>query len=321
MLQIHTPYNTYLNTGLTPTPICTVSTIALKAVLHAPPGPWLYFTVIDKRGDEAFSSTFAQQLEERGPGALEGHRVNWRLGVAGSPVSHSLSPRLHEAGLRLAGLEGSSRWVELGLADADELSEMLVREFDALSVTSPLKDAAFELCDEASDVATRTNSVNTLLLRDGRVLGASTDGEGFVSSLTDAFGDVIANAHAVVLGAGGAASAIVDAVVEHAVASVVVLARNAARAGELQQRYQNVFADPLVYRPVDLIVNTMPVAARRRGGRAAGCALDTIAVDITYEPRDSAWRHRYARRRLSHAERPAQCWPIRLPYRCDGGGA
>ncbi len=63
MLKINSPYNTYLNSGLTPTPICTVSTTALKAVLHAPPGPWLYFTVIDKRGDEAFSSTFAQQLK------------------------------------------------------------------------------------------------------------------------------------------------------------------------------------------------------------------------------------------------------------------
>ncbi len=63
MLQTPTPYNTYLNNGLTPTPICTVSTIALKAVLHAPPGPWLYFTVIDKNGDEAFATTFAQQLK------------------------------------------------------------------------------------------------------------------------------------------------------------------------------------------------------------------------------------------------------------------
>ncbi len=217
-----------------------------------------------------------------------------RLGVAGSPVSHSLSPRLHEAGLRLAGLEGSSRWVELGLADAGALSEMLGREFDALSVTSPLKHAAFELCDEASDVATRTNSLNTLLWRDGRVLGDSTDGEGFVSSLTDAFGDVIANAHAVILGSGGAARAIVDAVVEHAIASVVVFARNAARAGELQQRYQNVFADPLVYRPVDLVVNTLPVAARRSEGAVLqGVHSATIAVDITYEPRDSAWRQRY----------------------------
>jgi UPF0755 protein len=63
MLQTQTPYNTYLNAGLTPTPICAVSTTALKAVLHAPAGTWLYFTVINKRGDEAFSTTFAQQLK------------------------------------------------------------------------------------------------------------------------------------------------------------------------------------------------------------------------------------------------------------------
>jgi len=63
MLATATPYNTYLNAGLTPTPICTVSTIALRAVLHAPAGTWLYFTLIDKNGDEAFSTTFAQQLK------------------------------------------------------------------------------------------------------------------------------------------------------------------------------------------------------------------------------------------------------------------
>ncbi len=62
MLQTKSPYNTYLVNGLTPTPICTVSTQALRAVLDAPPGPWLYFTVVDRSGDEAFSTTFAQQL-------------------------------------------------------------------------------------------------------------------------------------------------------------------------------------------------------------------------------------------------------------------
>jgi UPF0755 protein len=63
MLETPTPYNTYLNVGLTPTPICTVSKDALEAVLHAPKGSWLYFTVIDKHGDEAFATTFAQQLK------------------------------------------------------------------------------------------------------------------------------------------------------------------------------------------------------------------------------------------------------------------
>jgi len=72
MLQTPGPYNTYLNSGLTPTPICAVSTIALNAVLHAPAGPWLYFTVIDKNGDEAFSTTFAQQLKNESLAASRG---------------------------------------------------------------------------------------------------------------------------------------------------------------------------------------------------------------------------------------------------------
>ena len=64
MLQTQEPYNTYLNTGLTPTPICTVSTIALRATLHPPVGTWLYFTLINEDGTMAFSTTFAQQLKE-----------------------------------------------------------------------------------------------------------------------------------------------------------------------------------------------------------------------------------------------------------------
>ena len=62
MLHTPEPYNTYLNVGLTPTPICTVSAVALHAILHAPPGPWLYFTLVNKDGREAFATTFAQQL-------------------------------------------------------------------------------------------------------------------------------------------------------------------------------------------------------------------------------------------------------------------
>jgi UPF0755 protein len=63
MLQTQEPYNTYLNTGLTPTPICAVSTIALRATLHPPAGTWLYFTLINEDGQMAFSTTFTQQLK------------------------------------------------------------------------------------------------------------------------------------------------------------------------------------------------------------------------------------------------------------------
>jgi UPF0755 protein len=60
-LQLKTPYNTYLNKGLTPTPICFPSPAALQAALHPPAGSWLYFVLIDQDGTEAFADTFAQQ--------------------------------------------------------------------------------------------------------------------------------------------------------------------------------------------------------------------------------------------------------------------
>jgi UPF0755 protein len=61
-LAIQSPYNTYLNKGLTPTPICMPSTTALSAALHPPAGGWLYFVLVQKNGVMAFSDTYAEQL-------------------------------------------------------------------------------------------------------------------------------------------------------------------------------------------------------------------------------------------------------------------
>jgi UPF0755 protein len=61
-LQIKSPYNTYLNTGLTPTPICFPSTNSLQAAIHPADGAWLYFTLVSEDGTEAFSTTYAGQV-------------------------------------------------------------------------------------------------------------------------------------------------------------------------------------------------------------------------------------------------------------------
>jgi len=60
-LTLQTPYNTYLNHGLTPTPICMPSVAALRAAVSPTPGSWRYFVVVDKNGDEAFADTYAEQ--------------------------------------------------------------------------------------------------------------------------------------------------------------------------------------------------------------------------------------------------------------------
>jgi UPF0755 protein len=61
-LALRSPYNSYLNTGLTPTPICSPSPQALAAAVHPPAGGWLYFELVKKDGTEAFADTFAEQL-------------------------------------------------------------------------------------------------------------------------------------------------------------------------------------------------------------------------------------------------------------------
>lgn len=220
--------------------------------------------------------------------------MKWRLGVVGAPIAHSRSPELHAAGLRLAGLDGTSERVELDASRGVALRDLLPARFDALSVTAPLKHVAFELCDEVDDVAQRTQSVNSLLCHEGRLFGRSTDGDGFVDALAYVAHSTPVDCHVVVLGAGGAASAIVDALIQHGASSVVVHGRNEARVMAIAHRYDRVYAHSLVYRPIDVIINTLPAQARdHEAAVLQGVSPDTVAVDITYEPVRSDWLARY----------------------------
>ena len=228
--------------------------------------------------------------------------MQWRLGVAGSPIAHSLSPHLHARGLELAGLRGSSRRLELDSAAAATLRDVMGRDFDALSITMPLKAPAALLCDELDDRARALGVVNSLLWRDERLLGAATDGPGFVDSLAGEFGVDVENTYVVVLGSGAAAAAIIDTLVHEGVHTICVLGRNVERVAQLVSGYTNVFDRVVLYRPVDLIVNTTPSIDRTRDAAVTqGVARDTIAVDITYEPRRSAWLSLHAKLGCRHA--------------------
>jgi shikimate dehydrogenase len=152
--------------------------------------------------------------------------------VIGHPVAHSLSPALHNAAYRALGLDWS--YVAFDVADGAApaaLAAMRALGLAGLSVTMPHKSAVADACDERGADAAELRSVNTVTpLPDGRLRGDSTDGEGFLRSLTDAGVDV-GGRDVLVLGAGAAARAIVLALA-HAGARVVVSARrpDAARA-------------------------------------------------------------------------------------------
>jgi len=222
--------------------------------------------------------------------------MRWRLGVAGYPIGHSLSPALHEEGLRLARLEGSSTRVQLDLDAAGELVELAATRFDALSITMPLKGVVGQYCDALDDVATRTASVNSVLVRGGRILGSSTDGRGFVGALAGELDFDVEGAGVVVVGAGGAARAIVDALVEAKAEHVTVIGRRVATVEAITSRYANVRAANAAPGDADLIVNTVPVEGRDDDvAPASDVRSGAVAVDITYEPRVSSWLAGYER--------------------------
>ena len=144
------------------------------------------------------------------------------VGLLGWPTSHSLSPTMQNAGFEALGLD----WAYVPLPTPPELLPDAVRGlvavgFAGANVTIPHKQAVVGLCDELDEVAARAGSVNTLVIRDGRVHGSSTDGLA-VTTQIEAHGR-----RTLVLGTGGAAKA-VAAALEGAGSEVVVHGRRDA---------------------------------------------------------------------------------------------
>ena len=128
------------------------------------------------------------------------------VGLFRWPRAPSLSPRMHNAGFHALGLD----WVYVPLPTppdllADAVRGLVATGFAGANVTMPHKVAVMSLCDELDEVAERAGSVNTLVVRDGRVLGSSTDGAA-VTDQIEAHGR-----RALVLGTGGASKAVAAA--------------------------------------------------------------------------------------------------------------
>lgn len=132
--------------------------------------------------------------------------------VIGDPVRHSQSPRLHNAAYEALGLDRIYLALEVPAGHGRAaVRSILDLGIDGLNVTMPHKEDAAAACDELTADAAALRSVNTVVRRaDGTLLGASTDGEGFLRSLADAGIDP-SDATALVVGAGGAARAVVAA--------------------------------------------------------------------------------------------------------------
>lgn len=151
--------------------------------------------------------------------------------VIGSPVRHSLSPALHNAAFAAAGLDWRFVAFDVARGRADEaVAGMQTLGIGGFAVTMPHKADVAAAVDEVDPAAAALGSVNTVVLRpDGSTLGASTDGAGFVDSVLVA-GFELVDSKVVVLGAGGAARSVIDALGRSGVSEIVIVNRTRASA-------------------------------------------------------------------------------------------
>jgi shikimate dehydrogenase/3-dehydroquinate dehydratase type I len=222
-----------------------------------------------------------------------GGRTPIVLGLVGHPIRHSISPSIHEAALAALDLPGVYLPFDVGASSLDSILQAADRlRVHGLNVTIPYKEAIVEKVDELDGDAERLGAVNTVVLADGWRKGHNTDVFGFRLSLRS-LGLRVGGRRVLVVGAGGAAKAVVDVLLREG-ATVQVTGRNAKRAEALADVFDGaVDSVPLDALPKsgpwDVLVNATPVGAE---GFASGLPVSEsiltkvgfFVYDLVYNP-------------------------------------
>ena len=159
-----------------------------------------------------------------------------QVGLIGYPVSHSLSPQMQQAAFDALGIEARYfLWETQAGALTQRITSLRSPEFLGANVTIPYKEDVVPLLDECDPGAAKIGAINTIVNRDGRLVGYNTDAAGFIRALTDFTGCAF-DCHgkkAVILGTGGAARAAAVGLLENGVGELALLGRTHGRVDAL----------------------------------------------------------------------------------------
>lgn len=223
------------------------------------------------------------------------------LGLVGAGIGRSLTPAMQEAEGRAHGLNLTYRRIDaevrdLGIEDLPAVVHWAqALGFDGLNITHPFKQAVLPLLDEVSRAADDLGAVNTVVIRDGRLVGHNTDwsgwGRAFRSALPDAVGD-----RAVVVGAGGAGLAVAYALLDQGAAHVAIHDTDLERAEAAAIRLGKRFAAERIAAVTDVaaalaeadgLVNATPIGMHGHAGLPVPAALvgeRLWVADVVYFP-------------------------------------
>jgi shikimate dehydrogenase len=223
-----------------------------------------------------------------------------RACVIGWPIEHSRSPMIHGYWLRTLGIEGSYTREPVKPEElTDFLGSMKDRGFSGCNVTVPHKEAALALAQERDAAAIAIGAANTLWLDDGRLFASNSDAYGYMTYLgLKASHWAKRDAPVLILGAGGAARAIVHGFLEAGVSRVRVSNRSAARSEDLVRHFGTRVETcswetrSEAARDVGVIVNTTTLGMKAQGDPDIDFSrvhADTIVSDIVYVPLETSF--------------------------------
>ncbi len=220
-----------------------------------------------------------------------------RLVLLGHPVAHSISPAFQNAALRAAGIPLRYEALDIEPGELSAALQSLIGQHAAGNVTIPHKEAVFRACGRHSDVAGRTRAVNTFWVEDDVLVGDNTDVAGFAALAREALHVPLATGSRVaLLGAGGAAAAVLAETGSWPGVQTTVVARTSTRAQALAARFSAcvLATDDLAaaVRSADLVVNATPLGLRDDDPMPA--ALDmlspaAVVLDLVCRRGETAW--------------------------------
>lgn len=217
-----------------------------------------------------------------------------KTAVIGHPISHSLSPLIHNHWFRKFNIDGAYSAIDIAPdALGARVSTLVDDGYKGFNVTVPHKQNIMDLCDELDDGARAIGAVNTVVIERGRIIGRNTDAYGYIENIKQNAPDFdFTNKRALVLGAGGAARAVIYGLLNAGFSHITLCNRTKENAEKIAQDFPGVDVIDWDMREkacsdADFLTNTSVLGMKGQEDLTMDLSLlpaDALVCDIVYKP-------------------------------------
>ena len=211
--------------------------------------------------------------------------------VIGNPIEHSLSPKLHNYWIKSNNLKAVYDKKKLDLSELDNLiKEVREKKIDGINVTVPFKNSVIPFLDKLSNEAEKTQSVNTVYLKDGVTIGHNTDIEGFELAIKDINYNIVGK-KVLILGAGGVSPSIVVALNNMGTKKIFISNRTQSKAEVLKKIFNEIEIFKWGTLPdFDMIINATSLGLKNDENIVldySKISSDKFFYDVIYNPAET----------------------------------